>query len=368
MTGTAGSIKRSHLDGTPRFQFPRCPNKSGSRRFWKRQTGCAARAVTPANSATPSSNPSSSKCLVIPRMNPKGWDRFLIDECPYFVAGRDFSKNPNTERRGYPAARSETSQPKVRSIFRLISFVDLTTNEFKKLKLESGDIIFNRTNSTELVGKTACWRLDIDAVIASYLVKLRLNPNVVPKFFAALLNSAYFRKTRFEDRCKKAVGQSNISPTNSKNSPSTCRHFRFSRNSRTSSADSSACARSSAKPSARPSIFSKRSYTKLSKANSEFDWPNYFCDQPRRSSGDATRAKAFLKSLLGSPETARSFFENIDVSFHGYDDDSRELFEIQGVRDFVNKLDTEFPFWLYFRRTSPIPGFTPLRCAFFRLS
>ena len=66
------------------------------------------------------------------------------------------------------------------------------------------------------------------------------------------------------------------------------------------------------------------------------------------AAGDATRAKAFLKSLLVSPETARSYFENVDVSFHGYDDDSRELFEIQGVRDFVNKLDTEFPFWLYF--------------------
>lgn len=63
------------------------------------------------------------------------------------------------------------------------NFADLTTTEFEQLKLQSGDIIFNRTNSTELVGKAACWRLNTDAVVASYLVRLRLKPDVIPEFF-----------------------------------------------------------------------------------------------------------------------------------------------------------------------------------------
>ena len=93
-----------------------------------------------------------------------------------------------------------------------MAYVELPEAEFASLKLKSGDIIFNRTNSTELVGKTACWRLQIDAVVASYLVRLRLKPSVNPEFFAALLNTAYFKKL-FQKRCKKAVNQSNISPT-----------------------------------------------------------------------------------------------------------------------------------------------------------
>jgi len=49
------------------------------------------------------------------------------------------------------------------------AYVNISTGEFEELRLEPGDIIFNRTNSTELVGKTACWRLQMDAVLASYL-------------------------------------------------------------------------------------------------------------------------------------------------------------------------------------------------------
>ncbi len=96
--------------------------------------------------------------------------------------------------------------------FNNLRYVQLPANEFQKLKLERGDIIFNRTNSTELVGKTAYWTADFDAVIASYLVKLKLFPEYEPAWFSALLNTHYFKKL-FAQRCKKAVNQSNISPT-----------------------------------------------------------------------------------------------------------------------------------------------------------
>lgn len=40
--------------------------------------------------------------------------------------------------------------------------------------------------------------------------------------------------------------------------------------------------------------------------------------------------------------------ERVDIAFHGYDHTHEELFEIPEVRDFVYKLDEQFPFWLYF--------------------
>lgn len=55
-----------------------------------------------------------------------------------------------------------------------------------------------------------------------------------------------------------------------------------------------------------------------------------------------------LKSCLSTPARAKSFFEKLDIAFHGYDDDKRELFEIPEVRNFVSRLDDQFPFWLFF--------------------
>lgn len=63
---------------------------------------------------------------------------------------------------------------------------------------------------------------------------------------------------------------------------------------------------------------------------------------------DVSAAISILGRFIKTPETARQMFERVDVSFHGYDQDSRELFEIPAVRDFVFKLDDEFPFWLFF--------------------
>lgn len=40
--------------------------------------------------------------------------------------------------------------------------------------------------------------------------------------------------------------------------------------------------------------------------------------------------------------------ERVDIAFYGYDDDPRELFEIQEVRQYVSDLDVKFPFWLFF--------------------
>lgn len=55
-----------------------------------------------------------------------------------------------------------------------------------------------------------------------------------------------------------------------------------------------------------------------------------------------------LRRFTESPDMARELFERVDIVFHGYDHDRRELFEIPEVRNFVHRLDGQFPFWLYF--------------------
>jgi type I restriction enzyme S subunit len=153
-----------------------------------------------------------------PHRNPKRWDTGTIDDV-VLSSQYGTSKKANSARQGYPVLGMGNITNTGSLDLSTLAYVDLQKDEFEALALQRGDIIFNRTNSTELVGKTAHWNLEMAAVVASYLVRLRMKPEVLPSFFAALLNTRYF-KNLFRDRCKKAVGQSNISPTLLKEFPS----------------------------------------------------------------------------------------------------------------------------------------------------
>lgn len=63
---------------------------------------------------------------------------------------------------------------------------------------------------------------------------------------------------------------------------------------------------------------------------------------------DISPALNVLKSLLRSPEVTRFYRERVDIAFDGYNDDPRELDEIEEVREYVQTLDQQFPFWLFF--------------------
>lgn len=92
-------------------------------------------------------------------------------------------------------------------------YVRLSNEEFEKYRLQKGDLLFNRTNSYELVGKTTLFELDEDYVFASYLIRFKLNPRLVdPRFVTYFFNTDeskdYLRKL-----ASKGVSQSNINPT-----------------------------------------------------------------------------------------------------------------------------------------------------------
>lgn len=88
-------------------------------------------------------------------------------------------------------------------------FMDLTAAEFERYSVEKGDILFNRTNSRELVGKTAVFRSDGPMVYAGYLIRLRTNERAHPEYISAFLNSGYMKR-QLRDRCKSIIGMANI--------------------------------------------------------------------------------------------------------------------------------------------------------------
>jgi type I restriction enzyme S subunit len=73
---------------------------------------------------------------------------------------------------------------------KLVFSNDLDDN--KKLLLQYGDLLFNRTNSSELVGKTAIFRGQRNAIFAGYLILLR--PIFInSEYLNLLLNTPYAR-------------------------------------------------------------------------------------------------------------------------------------------------------------------------------
>lgn len=83
------------------------------------------------------------------------------------------------------------------------------TKEIEKYQLLTGDVLFNRTNSPELVGKTAVYKGERPAIYAGYLIRVRCRAELLPDYLNYCLNSPAGR-----DYCWRvksdAISQSNI--------------------------------------------------------------------------------------------------------------------------------------------------------------
>lgn len=90
-----------------------------------------------------------------------------------------------------------------------LKFIDIPAKDVPKYTVQPGDILFNRTNSPDLVGKTAVFRESKLFAFAGYLVRLRVNNRAHPEFVSAYLNSKH-GKTTLRGMCKSIIGMANI--------------------------------------------------------------------------------------------------------------------------------------------------------------
>lgn len=81
------------------------------------------------------------------------------------------------------------------------------------LLLQPGDLLYNRTNSLDQIGKVALFRGNCDYPVsfASYLVRLRCGSSVLPEFMNWLLNST-FVVAWVRAEALPAIGQVNLNP------------------------------------------------------------------------------------------------------------------------------------------------------------
>ena len=94
-----------------------------------------------------------------------------------------------------------------------LQYVDLDYKTFEKFKLNRGDVLFNRTNSADLVGKTALFDTDGDFIFASYLIRMNIDTNqAIPYFLNDYMNWDTCQQ-RLKMLASRGVSQSNINAT-----------------------------------------------------------------------------------------------------------------------------------------------------------
>jgi len=147
---------------------------------------------------------------------PDGWKILPISKCIVDdLSGFACSQTKLVTENGYVQLRPfniESGKLNLDTLYQ----VPLDIVDDKKYYLEIGDILFNNTNSTELVGKSAIAEDRYPFAFSNHINRIRVDSNVVlPKFFHNYLFYMW-TKGHFAKHCKKWIGQSGYTLTNLK--------------------------------------------------------------------------------------------------------------------------------------------------------
>lgn len=87
--------------------------------------------------------------------------------------------------------------------------ITVSDSELPKCSVRKGDLLFNRTNSKELVGKTCVYDREEMMVLAGFIIRVRFNAKALPEYVSSFLNLPS-SKNMLLSMCKAAIGQANI--------------------------------------------------------------------------------------------------------------------------------------------------------------
>ena len=142
-----------------------------------------------------------------PIRNPKGWKVVTIGDIVTEV--RYGTSKPAVEGGKYPYLRMNNLTADGHLDLNDLKYIDISDDEVEKCVVRKGDVLFNRTNSIDLVGKTAVFDLQDDMVIAGYIIRVRLNEKILPEVLSQYMNLEAL-KDILRSMAKGAVNQANI--------------------------------------------------------------------------------------------------------------------------------------------------------------
>ena len=143
-------------------------------------------------------------------IKPLEWKQKALKEV---VISSDYGTSKTTnDSKGYPVLRMGNMKNGKLDIDDLV-YLEMDKDEFNKFRLNKGDILFNRTNSADLVGKVSLFDLQGDYVCASYIVRFVINKDVVDsRYINYYMNTEEVQKY-IKTLSTKGVQQVNVNPT-----------------------------------------------------------------------------------------------------------------------------------------------------------
>jgi type I restriction enzyme S subunit len=124
------------------------------------------------------------------------------------------SEKASLDSKGVPVFRMNNIEDG-RVLHSNLKYVSPKIKDLPRLYLQSGELLFNRTNSFELVGKTGIFKGESDKfTFASYLIRIRLFDSCIfPDYVNLAMNAAYFRETQINTEVTQQCGQANFNGT-----------------------------------------------------------------------------------------------------------------------------------------------------------
>lgn len=119
------------------------------------------------------------------------------------------TSRPSTDDGKYPYIRMNNITYDGELDITNLKYINIPDNELQNCTVKYGDVLFNRTNSRELVGKTCVYNRNETMVIAGFIIRIRVNDRILPEFLSSFLNTKTSKKMLFE-LCKPSIGQANI--------------------------------------------------------------------------------------------------------------------------------------------------------------
>lgn len=118
----------------------------------------------------------------------------------------------NTDSVGYPIYRMNEIHDMLCDLD-VDKYADITQTDYNKFALKDGDVLFNRTNSFEWVGRTGIYYQndDIQRTFASYLVRLNPKDGILPEYLCTYLSCKY-GEWDVKRRARQSINQTNVNP------------------------------------------------------------------------------------------------------------------------------------------------------------
>lgn len=141
-----------------------------------------------------------------PVRNENRWERVTIGD---LIKEVKYGTSKSAEGGKYKYLRMNNITSEGYWDFSNLKYINIEDTDKEKYVLKRNDIVFNRTNSKELVGKTAVYCSDEEVIIAGYLIRVRTKSDVNPWYIWGYLNSKA-GKQRLFNLCRNIVGMANI--------------------------------------------------------------------------------------------------------------------------------------------------------------